>query len=75
MREREKRKTPGKKMNLCYGFTNVLALSASAGNLTPANVKEMSDGDRCSSTEKRKTTDLVILKPWMLAGHFKKRYI
>lgn len=59
-------------MNLCYGFTNVLALSASAGNLTPANVKEMSDGDRCSSTEKRKTTDLVILKPWMLAGHSKK---
>lgn len=41
----------------------------------PVNVKEMSDGDRCSSTEKRKTTDLVILEPWMLAGHSKKRYI
>lgn len=41
--------------------TNALALSASAGNLMPVNVKEMSD-DHCSSIEKRKMTGLVILK-------------
>lgn len=46
--------------------TNALALSALAENLMLVNVW-MSDDDHCSSTGRKRTTDLGILKATMIS--------